>query len=76
MAIRLTGLIAAPHTPMSADGALNLRIIDDQVRVLTEGGVSGAFVCGTTGEGLSLSTDERKQVAEKWVEPPRPGICR
>ncbi len=26
----------------------------------------GAFVCGTTGEGVSLSLAERMQVAERW----------
>lgn len=67
MRLRLTGLIAAPHTPMGADGSINFPIVDDQVSVLAEGGVSAAFICGTTGEGLSLSTEERKQVVEKWV---------
>jgi N-acetylneuraminate lyase len=28
--------------------------------------VIGAFVCGTTGEGISLSLAERMQVAERW----------
>jgi N-acetylneuraminate lyase len=27
----------------------------------------GAFICGTTGEGASLTTDERRRVAERWV---------
>ena len=26
----------------------------------------GAFVCGTTGEGQSLTSDERRQVAARW----------
>jgi N-acetylneuraminate lyase len=30
--------------------------------------VTGAFVCGTTGEGLSLSTQERKAIAARWCE--------
>ena len=25
-------------------------------------------VCGTAGEGFSLTVDERKQLAERWVE--------
>jgi N-acetylneuraminate lyase len=64
----LRGLIAAPHTPMLADGALHLPVIEQQVEMLLEGGVSGAFVCGTTGESASLSTTERMQVAARWVE--------
>lgn len=64
----LTGLIAAPHTPMRADGELHLPAIEQQIAVLIEGKISGAFICGTTGEGISLSTPERMQVAARWVE--------
>ncbi len=64
---RLNGLIAAPFTPFQPDGALNLGVIDQQAASLVADGVNGAFVCGTTGEGLSLTVAERKQVAERWV---------
>src|SRR4051812_23869923 len=67
MPLRLRGLIAAPHTPMHADGSVNLAVIPRQIEMLQAGGVSGAFVCGTTGEGPSLSCAERMQVVEKWV---------
>ncbi len=59
-------LVAATYTPFHADGSLNLDVIDGYARVLAERGVSDAFVCGTTGEGLSLSLDERMQVAQRW----------
>jgi N-acetylneuraminate lyase len=29
-------------------------------------GVTGAFICGSTGEGHSLTSQERRQVAERW----------
>lgn len=61
------GLIAAPHTPFTADGSLNLDVIERQCEKLIVDGVVGAFVCGSTGEGTSLSTAERKAVAEHWV---------
>jgi len=67
MKSKLTGLIAAPFTAMNADGSLNLPMIERQAAALAENGVNGAFICGTTGEGLSLTTDERVQIAEKWV---------
>lgn len=63
---KLTGLITAPFTAMNADCTLNLPMIEHQARALAENGISGAFICGTTGEGLSLTTEERVQVAEKW----------
>jgi len=63
----IKGLIAAPFTGLRADGNLNPSLIEHQAQSLAGNGVSGAFICGTTGEGLSLSTEERRQVAEKWV---------
>jgi N-acetylneuraminate lyase len=64
---RLNGLIAAPFTPFLPDGGLNLSVIQQQADSLAANGVTGAFICGTTGEGLSLTTAERMQVAERWV---------
>ena len=64
----ITGLVAAPHTPLRADGELHLPAIEQQIAVLVEGRISAAFVCGTTGEGMSLSTPERMRVAARWVE--------
>jgi len=67
MKIKVSGLIAAPFTAMNVDGSLNLPILEHQARALAENRVKGAFICGTTGEGLSLTTEERAQVAEKWM---------
>ncbi|MSQ95044.1 MAG: hypothetical protein EXR98_10890 [Gemmataceae bacterium] len=66
--LRLTGLIAAPHTPMKADTSLNPAAIAGQAKLLRESGVSGAFICGTTGESLSLTVKERMAITETWVE--------
>jgi N-acetylneuraminate lyase len=64
--LRLTGLIAAPHTPMHADASLNPAMIVQQAALLQECGVHGAFICGTTGESLSLTVAERMSVTEAW----------
>lgn len=64
----LTGLVAAPHTVMHSDGGVNLAAIEKQAARLLGDGVRGAFVCGSTGEGHSLSTTERKQIAGRWRE--------
>lgn len=64
----LTGLVAAPYTPFHADGSLNLPVIDQLAASLVANGVTGAFVCGTTGEGVSLTVEERQQVAERWQQ--------
>lgn len=67
-ASRLTGLIAAPYTPLHNDGSLNLPMIEKLAESLVRSGVTGAFVCGTTGEGVSLTNAERMAVAERWQQ--------
>ena len=63
----LQGLIAAPFTPMHPDGSLNLGIIPAYYHLLKANGVTGAFICGSTGEGVSMTTREKMQVAEAWA---------
>ncbi len=65
---RFRGLVAAPFTPFNADRSINLDVIPGYARFLKENGVGAAFVCGTTGEGLSLTLEERFAVSAKWVE--------
>lgn len=65
--MKWTGFVAAPFTPMHADGSVAYNVVHLQAQRLCEDGVSGAFVCGTTGEGLSLTIDERKKLTEEWV---------
>ena len=64
---KLTGLIAAPHTPFDANGEVNYPVIDRIAEHLIVQGVKGAYVCGTTGEGIHCSVEERKKIAERWV---------
>jgi len=64
---KLNGLVAAPFTPFNRDGSLNAALIPQLAARMIQGGVVGVFVCGTTGEGPSMTTEERKQVAEQWV---------
>ncbi|HSI83731.1 MAG TPA: dihydrodipicolinate synthase family protein [Candidatus Methylacidiphilales bacterium] len=64
---RFLGLVAAPFTPFRANGSLNLEIIPTYARFLQRNGVTAAFVCGTTGEGASMTVAERKLVAEAWL---------
>jgi len=64
---KLTGLVAATHTPLNEDGSLNPEAVEEQAAHLTAQGVSGAFIAGTTGEGHSLSVAERKALANRWA---------
>ena len=64
----LQGLIAAPFTPMHADGSLNMAVIPAYYQLLKNNGVTGAFINGSTGEGVSLTLKEKKEVAEAWAD--------
>lgn len=64
----LKGLIAAPFTPMHLDGSINAPIIPVYYKMLKENGVTGTFICGSTGEGVSMSMTEKKSVAEAWSD--------
>jgi N-acetylneuraminate lyase len=68
MAERIEGLLAASFTPMTADGGVNLDAVADYGALLARSGAVGAFVCGTTGESLSLTVAERMRLAERWAE--------
>jgi dihydrodipicolinate synthase/N-acetylneuraminate lyase len=60
-------LIVATVTPMTDDGSrLDLDAIDPYVSFLESHGADGAFVAGTTGEGILLSLDERRRLAEAF----------
>ncbi|HDY8007622.1 TPA: dihydrodipicolinate synthase family protein [Vibrio vulnificus] len=65
---KLKGLIAAPHTPFDSNNQVNYAVIDQIAVLLIEQGVTGAYVCGTTGEGIHCSVEERKAIAERWVK--------
>ncbi len=64
---KLTGLIAAPHTPFDSSNNVNFEEIDKIAKHLIKDGVKGIYVCGTTGEGIHCSVKERKAIAERWV---------
>ena len=43
-------------------------MINPYVKYLTTNKVDGVYVIGTTGEGYSLTNDERIQIMKKWRE--------
>lgn len=64
---KLKGLIAATFTPMYSNADVNYSAIETYAKHIADSGMSGVFVCGTTGEFTSLTTEERKQIVEHWV---------
>jgi dihydrodipicolinate synthase/N-acetylneuraminate lyase len=62
-------LIPAAVTPLSPDGAsVDHDAIGPYASFLEGHGADGAFVCGTTGEGVLLTLDERRAVAAAFRE--------
>lgn len=65
---RLSGLVAATYTPFKPDGTLALSAVGPMVEHLIAAGNRGLYVCGSTGEGVSLTTAERCEVAAAYVQ--------
>ncbi len=68
MQTRVQGLIAATLTPLKKDGSVETLGIPDLVEHLIAQHIAGLYVCGSTGEGISLSTQERMRVAAAYIE--------
>jgi dihydrodipicolinate synthase/N-acetylneuraminate lyase len=64
----LSGTLAAAVTPLRDGGAaLDEEAFPPYVDFLVNGGLDGLLALGTTGEGILLSTEERKRAAEAFV---------
>ena len=57
----------ALNTPFAADGSVDVDAVKRLSRYFRDKGVKQMYVCGSTGEGFLLDTDERKLVAETVV---------
>lgn len=66
--LKLEGLIAATYTPFDDEGNLKLAVVKDYTDYLADSGMSGVYICGSTGEGVNLTLEERKKVAEAFIE--------
>lgn len=63
----MRGLVAAVVTPMNEKGDLNLGVVPKVVDHLEKKGITGIYIAGSTGEGMSLTDEERRDVAEAYV---------
>jgi len=68
MEFRLPGFIAAVHSPFHNNGNLALERVEPLAHHLISNDVLGVFVCGTTGESLSLTLAERMALLERWSQ--------
>src|SRR5919201_3282252 len=68
----LRGTIAAALTPLTDGGnAVDEAAFEPYVDFLASHGLAGILALGTTGEGILLDVDERRRVAELFIDAAR-----
>lgn len=55
-------------TPFTADNEVNYPVLHDVVEFHLTKGIGGFYVCGSTGEGVYMSVEERKKVTAAVTE--------
>lgn len=65
---KFRGVFVALNAIYDENDCVNLDVTKKLVKIYKEKGVSGVYVCGSTGEGFLLSTEERMQVAQAVKE--------
>lgn len=61
---KFKGVFVALNAIYDKDDNVNLEAMKKLVKIYKTKGVKGVYVCGSTGEGFLLSTEERMKVAE------------
>lgn len=64
----LNKIFAALITPVNEDESLNEEALRKLIEFELENGVEGFYCCGSSGEGLLLSVDERKRFLEIVID--------
>jgi dihydrodipicolinate synthase/N-acetylneuraminate lyase len=68
MRFKTAGIISAMVTPFTKGGeSVDMDKVGPLAEWLVKRGATGLFICGTTGEGMLLSPQERKAVAEEVI---------
>ncbi len=65
---KLKGIVTAIPTLMDADLVVREDWMTQLIEFIIEGGVDGLYPCGTTGEMLYLTKEERKLIAKVVVD--------
>jgi len=66
--MKFEGIICPTISPFTADGKVYAEGVKNLIGFLHKNGVHGLFVCGTYGLGPAMSVEERKKIAELFVE--------
>ncbi len=66
-----SGVYAALLTPFDERGRISEKKLRGLIRFEIGKGLNGLYICGSTGEGINMNVDERKEVAEIVTEEAR-----
>ncbi|MEM2342080.1 MAG: 4-hydroxy-tetrahydrodipicolinate synthase [Candidatus Bathyarchaeia archaeon] len=61
------GVFTAIVTPFDSEDNVDFEALRDVVRFQIKNGIHGFFACGTIGEGVLMSVEQRKSVAEAII---------
>ena len=73
MTSTLAGVLPALITPLTAEGHVNVEVLEQLLDRLYAADVQGVYVCGNTGEGMRCTLAMRKTVLETAVRCSPPG---
>lgn len=65
---RFKNVTVALNTPFKENGDVDLSAVKKLTRYYINKGIKSLYVCGSTGEGFLLDSDERKRVVEAVTE--------
>ena len=65
---KIKGLVSALFTPLDSSGNVRLGELSQIIEDSISAGIAGFYVLGSTGEGISMTIDERMAVAEAVVK--------
>jgi len=61
---KFAGIWPALVTPLTGEGKVNVKATEKLIQDLIATGIGGLYVCGGTGEGIALSPEVRRKMAE------------
>jgi N-acetylneuraminate lyase len=61
---KFTGAWPALVTPFTETNEVNLSVLEELAEYLIQKGAAGFYLCGATGQGLTMSVTERKRVLD------------
>jgi len=64
----IRGIYSALVTPMHPDESVNFTALEQIIEIELSDGVEGFYCCGSSGEGLLLSLEERKKIVETVIK--------